>query len=220
MRSYATLSIISLFMYAAVLTVTPFSYAEELQRTAPAAVDTNFPCYACHSKKEITPWITKTWAESAHAAHGIKCPECHGNHDAGFDSPQFTALPGPDKCIKCHPVHVKEIMASVHNGVKCTACHPRHTFSLKVARDPEICATCHLTSQHAQGYRRSKMGVVFSALGPGYSATCQTCHMQDANHNVNISVENRDVMLKTCNRCHSASFAGRVMSKGLFKAHW
>ena len=34
--------------------------------TAPAwcadagAVDTNFPCYQCHSKKEITPWIAST----------------------------------------------------------------------------------------------------------------------------------------------------------------
>lgn len=186
---------------------------------APAGVDTTFDCYQCHIK--ITPWIAKTWLESAHAAKGVKCPDCHGNHDAGFDSPEFTPLPGPDKCIKCHPIRVKEMLASKHSGVtKCTSCHPRHTFSLKVAKSPEICMTCHMSSQHVQGYRRSKMGVVYETQGAGYSATCQTCHMPDRTHNVNITLDNRDQMLKVCNNCHSASFAGKVLSEGSFKAHW
>jgi len=188
---------------------------------APGTVDTNFACYTCHNKKEITPWITMTWRESLHAAMGVKCYDCHGDHDDGFDSPKFTALPGPDKCMPCHPLRVKEMMASKHAGTtKCTSCHTRHTFSLKVARNPAICMTCHLTSAHVQGYKNSKMGVVFDTLGAGYSATCQTCHMPDKEHNVNITLDNRELMLKICNQCHSASFAGQALTGGGFKMHW
>jgi len=187
----------------------------------PPGVDTNFSCYGCHSKKEITPWITMTWAVSMHAAKGVKCNDCHGNHDAGFDSPDFTAHPGPEKCAGCHPVRVKETMASKHGGaIKCTSCHPRHTFSLRVARDPAICETCHLNSAHVQGYGKSKMGVVYQVMGMGYSATCETCHMPDKNHNVNTTLDNKELMLKACNQCHSASFAGEVLKGGTFKAHW
>jgi len=190
---------------------------------APAgdAVDTNFPCYGCHSKKEITPWITKTWLESLHAKRGVRCSDCHGNHDAGFDSADFFPRPGPDRCVRCHPTRVKEMLSSKHGGVtKCTSCHPRHTFSLKVARNPEICMTCHLSSAHVQGYVKSKMGVVYKTEGAGYSATCETCHMPDKNHNVNETLDNRDLMLKVCNQCHSASFAGKVLKSGSFKSHW
>jgi predicted CXXCH cytochrome family protein len=195
--------------------------AEAQAPATPGAVDTNFSCYACHSKKEITPWITKTWAESRHAAVGVKCPDCHGNHDAGFDSKEFTPLPGPDKCAKCHPIRVKELLASKHAGsTKCTSCHPRHTFSLKVAKNPRICITCHTGSAHVQSYLNSKMGVVYETLGPGAAATCETCHMPDKTHNVNLTIDNKEQMLKVCNQCHSASFAGEVLSTGSFKSHW
>lgn len=186
-----------------------------------AAVDTKFDCYQCHNKKEITPWITMTWAESLHAKKGVKCPDCHGNHDSGFDSVEFTARPKSDKCMPCHPLKVKEVMASKHSGaVKCTSCHPRHTFSLEVARNPMICATCHLDSTHVQGYSKSKMGVVYETLDSNYSATCQTCHMPDGSHDVDMTLDNRELMLKVCNKCHSASFAGEVLSSGRFKTHW
>jgi hypothetical protein len=199
----------------------PALSADEAAPPAKGGVDTNFACFGCHSKKEITPWITRTWAESLHAAKGVKCPDCHGNHDLGFDSKDFTALPGPEVCMKCHPLKVKETLASKHSGVvKCTSCHPRHTFSLAVARNPEICMTCHVGSNHVQSYSRSKMGVVYRTMGPGYSATCQTCHMPDKDHNVNDTIENKELMLKVCNACHSASFAGKVLSEGAFRTHW
>jgi hypothetical protein len=187
---------------------------------APAGgLDTSFACYQCHVK--ITPWITKTWLASKHAEKGIKCQDCHGNHDGGFDSPDFTPRPGPDKCSKCHPIRIKESLAGKHAGVtKCTSCHPRHTFSLRVARNPKICGTCHLGSAHVQSYWTSKMGVVYETEGAGFSATCQTCHMSDREHNVDSTLNNKDLMLKVCNTCHSASFAGKAMSSGSFKSHW
>jgi len=186
-----------------------------------AEVNTNFDCYQCHSKKEITPWITQTWAGSKHAAEGVMCGDCHGNHDGGFDTPDFTALPGPDVCQKCHPLNVKDTMSSAHAKVtKCTSCHPRHTFSLNVARNPRICSTCHSGNRHVDGYANSKMGVVYTTEGPGNSATCQTCHMPEGTHNVDLTIKNRDEMLKVCNRCHSASFAGKALAEGNLVIHW
>lgn len=188
---------------------------------ANAKVNTDFECYECHSKKEITPWITRTWASSKHAENGVICSDCHGNHDGGFDSDKFTALPGPVVCQKCHPIKVKETLSGPHAKItKCTSCHPRHTFSLEVARNPRICVTCHTGDEHVDGYDKSKMGVVYATEGPGYSATCQTCHMPDTNHNVGLTLTNKEDMLKVCNSCHSASFAGKSLSTGSFKTHW
>lgn len=207
--------VLALFGLAAV-----FANAADMQ-TAAKQVNTAFDCYQCHSKKEITPWITKTWAGSRHAAAGVLCGDCHGNHDGGFDSPEFTALPGPDVCKKCHPIKVNETMGGAHaNVVKCTSCHPRHTFSLEVAKNPSICNTCHFGDKHVDGYAKSKMGVVYTTEGPGNSATCQTCHMPESTHNVGLTVKNRELMLKVCNQCHSASFAGKGFAEGGFTAHW
>jgi len=184
-------------------------------------VDTDFSCYQCHSKPEITPWITATWLKSKHASSGVKCSDCHGTHDEGFDSPDFTPLPGPQVCNKCHPINVKETIASAHaNVVKCTSCHPRHTFSLDVARNPKICSSCHSGDKHVDGYANSKMGVIYSTEGPGSAATCQSCHMPGGTHNVNQTIDNKDQMLKVCNKCHSASFAGEVLKSGRLGAHW
>jgi predicted CXXCH cytochrome family protein len=196
--------------------ITPAVLAQET-----AAEKPDNPCYTCHSKPEITPWIAATWAGSPHAVKGVACSDCHGNHDAGFDSDAFTALPGPQICHSCHPIQVKEMLASKHAGLtKCTSCHPRHGFSLRVARDPNICVTCHAGTPHVDGYAKSKMGAIYMAEGPGSSATCQSCHMPDGTHNVGLTLSIRERMLKVCNRCHSASFAGRVLSSGSFKLHW
>jgi hydroxylamine dehydrogenase len=74
----------------------------------------------------------------------------------------------------------------------CDACHTRHLFSKAEARRPEACQTCHMGFDHPQWemYSGSKHGVR-NALRqqkaiPETSAapTCQTCHMQEGNHEV------------------------------------
>ncbi|CCO22441.1 multiheme c-type cytochrome [Maridesulfovibrio hydrothermalis] len=89
----------------------------------------------------------------------------------------------------------------------CTVCHTRHMFSIKEARKPEACASCHLGPDHPQAeiYEESKHGQIFAAHGedwkwdsapdtwqPGdYDApTCAVCHMSgigelSTSHNVN-----------------------------------
>ncbi|NOY05018.1 MAG: cytochrome C, partial [Chlorobi bacterium] len=74
----------------------------------------------------------------------------------------------------------------------CDACHTRHTFSSKEAKQPQACQTCHMGFDHPQWemYSSSKHGVraLLKQQGilPENSAapTCQTCHMQDGNHEV------------------------------------
>ncbi len=74
----------------------------------------------------------------------------------------------------------------------CDACHTRHAFSRKEASQPQACQTCHMGFDHPQWemYSSSKHGVRAllkqngtlppEAAGP----TCQTCHMQDGDHEV------------------------------------
>lgn len=76
----------------------------------------------------------------------------------------------------------------------CSACHSRHSFSKKMARQPEVCGKCHMGPDHPQIeiFNESKHGIAFQSMkdrmnldaekwvaGVDYSAapTCATCHM-------------------------------------------
>ena len=52
-------------------------------------------------------------------------------------------------------------MGSGFGFASCDSCHTRHTFSVKEAREPEACATCHMGFDHPQWemYSTSKHGV-------------------------------------------------------------
>ncbi len=107
---------------------------------------------------------------------------------------------GMKGCGGCHKIglkseeQIKELKAQGAGfGVaSCDACHTRHTFSTEEARQPQACQTCHMGFDHPQWemYSASKHGVRNSLkqLGilPASAAapTCQTCHMQEGNHEV------------------------------------
>jgi hydroxylamine dehydrogenase len=107
---------------------------------------------------------------------------------------------GMKGCGGCHKIGVKtdaEIkeMRKASPGfgtASCDACHTRHTFSVQEARQPQACMTCHMGFDHPQWemYSSSKHGARFSlkqnkVLPDTASApTCQTCHMQQGNHEV------------------------------------
>ena len=103
-------------------------------------------------------------------------------------------------CGGCHKLglksaaEVKELrqIAGPFGNASCDACHTRHLFSTAEARRPEACQTCHMGFDHPQWemYSSSKHGVR-NALRqqkaiPATAAapTCQTCHMQEGNHEV------------------------------------
>src|SRR5215475_6861256 len=107
---------------------------------------------------------------------------------------------GEKGCGGCHKIGLKtatEIVELRQGGAEfgaasCDACHTRHTFSAEEARQPQACETCHMGFDHPQWemYSSSKHGVrnhlkQMKVLPADASApTCQTCHMQEGNHEV------------------------------------
>ena len=110
---------------------------------------------------------------------------------------------GMKGCGSCHKIGIKsedEIKKLKIDGIgyglaSCDACHTRHTFSINEARQPQACQTCHMGFDHPQWemYSSSKHGVRYllkqTGVLPENSAapTCQTCHMQEGNHEVRTS---------------------------------
>ena len=107
---------------------------------------------------------------------------------------------GMKGCGACHKIgmksqaEIKNLKKSgqVFGNAACDSCHTRHTFSIQEARQPQACETCHMGFDHPQWemYSGSKHGVRFllkqtKTLPEDIAApTCQTCHMQDGNHEV------------------------------------
>jgi len=108
-------------------------------------------------------------------------------------------LEGMKGCGGCHKLGLKtvqEIEDLKKTGgrgfgvASCDACHTRHAFSLKEARQPQACQTCHMGFDHPQWemYSASKHGVRYLLKQAGVlpadvaAPTCQTCHMQEGNH--------------------------------------
>jgi len=109
-------------------------------------------------------------------------------------------IEGEKGCGGCHTIGLKtpaEIASISQHGsafgaAACDSCHTRHTFSSAEARQPQACESCHMGFDHAQWemYSSSKHGVRHELKDlkvlPANAAapTCQTCHMQDGNHEV------------------------------------
>ncbi len=107
---------------------------------------------------------------------------------------------GMKGCGGCHAIGNKseaDIMELKQHGSgygvgACDSCHTRHRFSAEEARQPQACQTCHMGFDHPQWemYSSSKHGVKYLLKQNGtlpentVAPTCQTCHMQDGNHEV------------------------------------
>lgn len=108
---------------------------------------------------------------------------------------------GMKGCGGCHkigtktPEDIKSLMKSGTNTfglASCDSCHTRHTFSVKEAKQPQACQTCHMGFDHPQWemYSASKHGVRHGLKQSGQlpanasAPTCQTCHMSEGNHSV------------------------------------
>jgi hypothetical protein len=104
-------------------------------------------------------------------------------------------------CGGCHKIGMKskeDIAKLKATGqqdfglASCDACHTRHLFSKAEARQPQACQTCHMGFDHPQWemYSSSKHGVRYLLKQSGEipetasAPTCQTCHMQEGNHEV------------------------------------
>jgi hydroxylamine dehydrogenase len=108
-------------------------------------------------------------------------------------------MEGKKGCGGCHRLGLKteeELKTLKQKGAdsglaSCDVCHTRHAFSVKEASQPQACQTCHMGIDHPQWemFSSSKHGVRYllkqNKILPETVAapTCQTCHMQEGNHN-------------------------------------
>ncbi|MFQ6046502.1 MAG: multiheme c-type cytochrome [Gemmatimonadales bacterium] len=159
------------------------------QDVASAAIPTPQTCATCHANR------VEEFSAGKHAAAWAAMNAMPTTHWLPMALTQ-----GMKGCGGCHKIGLKseeEIEVLKQEGAgfgvaSCDACHTRHLFSAEEARQPQACQTCHMGFDHPQWemYSGSKHGVRFllkqngtlpeSAAAP----TCQTCHMQDGNHEV------------------------------------
>lgn len=171
-------------------------------------------CSDCHGTSHNSPSnvdkVSMPTPEVCATCHETQVAQySKGKHSLGWAS--MNAMPtihmqpmalidGMKGCGSCHKIGVKseeEIKQLKADGqqygvASCDACHTRHLFSLEEARQPQACQTCHMGFDHPQWemYSGSKHGVRYllkqnRTLPETTSApTCQTCHMQEGNHEV------------------------------------
>jgi hydroxylamine dehydrogenase len=112
----------------------------------------------------------------------------------------MSLIEGQKGCGGCHKIGekpVEEIAKLRREGnefgsASCDSCHTRHTFSVEEAKSPQACETCHMGFDHPQWemYSASKHGVREDLKQRGIlpkdaaAPTCQTCHMQNGDHEV------------------------------------
>ena len=182
----------------------------ELSKHSQVDVD----CATCHGEAH------QTETDFAHVKIPTPetCAECHDTQVEQFSKGKHAlawtvmkAMPtihhqpsalidGMKGCGVCHKIGLKneeEIKKLKEEGsgfglASSDACHTRHTFSVKDARQPQACQTCHMGFDHPQWemYSSSKPGVRYLLKQNGTlpeetpAPTCQDCHMQDGNHEV------------------------------------
>ena len=171
-------------------------------------------CSACHGEQHrSTEDVYKVQIPTS-----ATCADCHeaqvlqfkaGKHALAWAAMKamptahwqpMALMEGMKGCGGCHKIGLKteaEIKDLKRDGAgfgmaSCDACHTRHIFSLKEAKEPQACRTCHMGIDHPQWemFSSSKHGVRYLLKQNGIlpatvaAPTCQTCHMQQGNHAV------------------------------------
>jgi hydroxylamine dehydrogenase len=112
----------------------------------------------------------------------------------------------------------------------CDSCHSKHSTDLKIARDPNSCAKCHMGPDHPQWemWQTSLHGTLNASAGRSMGPDCQKCHMPNGTHNVSIGITMssggvpyaaqkaepaRADMVKICSECHAPDFARRELTR-------
>jgi hypothetical protein len=160
--------------------------AADTEKALIPTIDTCAKCHGAPAKQFREGKHAKAWAAMK------AMPAAHRQ--------PMALMEGMKGCGGCHKLGLKtdgEIRELRRQGggfgnASCDACHTRHIFSLKEAREPQACRTCHMGFDHPQWemYSASKHGVRYllkqsGVLPDSVSAPkCQTCHMQGGNHAV------------------------------------
>ncbi len=168
-------------------------------------------CYSCHGKDHMSA----DDVEKAKLPTIETCKRCHpkqarqymaGKHFLGWVAmeamPTTHMQPGPvvkgrKGCGGCHSLgatrEAKKNPDYPKYAMDCQNCHTRHAFSVKEAREPEACMTCHMGFDHPQWemWSTSKHGAIYRIdrmlgrpLEDRRGPRCQTCHMPNGDHRV------------------------------------
>lgn len=122
-------------------------------------------------------------------------------------------------CNRCHQVESS-----------CSSCHTGHITDLKVVRDPNVCAVCHMGPDHPQWemWQTSRHGTLHATRGDQNGPSCQTCHMPGGSHDVSRGItmssgmtsypavtatKERATMLERCSSCHAPAVARRELER-------
>ena len=123
-------------------------------------------------------------------------------------------------CNYCHAVEES-----------CDSCHSKHATDLKIVRDPNCCAKCHMGPDHPQWemWQTSLHGTLNASAGRAMGPDCQSCHMPKGGHNVSLGLTmnsggvpfaapkaqaGRAKMVEVCSGCHASAFARRELERG------
>lgn len=193
-------------------------------------------CGRCH-KKALSDHQASRHGMALHTGWGCtrNLPkrnhnECNFCHEKGSEIPtsmvqcaRFLKQSSEMAEIGCNNCH------SIESS--CASCHTNHGTDLKIVRDPNICAKCHMGPDHPQWemWQTSLHGTLYSSSGKEVGPDCQTCHMAAGSHNVSRGITRssggqpydstkrgvqREEMLQVCIACHASSFARKELKRG------
>lgn len=154
--------------------------------------------------------------------------ECRFCHEEGSTWPKTTV-----QCARFQKqsAEMREIGCNRCHRVEssCASCHTGHMTDAKIARDPGVCAKCHMGPDHPQWemWQTSQHGTLYPVIGAQRAPDCQRCHMTKGTHNVSIGItatpggvpfpeplysQRRQEMLTICSECHAQGLAGRELT--------
>jgi hypothetical protein len=156
--------------------------------------------------------------------------ECRFCHEAGSEIPKSqvqcarflkqSSDMGEAGCNRCHEVESS-----------CASCHTNHGTELKIVRNPQVCAKCHMGPDHPQWemWQTSAHGTLYSTAGSATGPACQSCHMANGSHNVSFGItissggdpypaekraQRREQMVRVCVNCHAPAFTRKELARG------
>jgi hypothetical protein len=165
-------------------------------------------CVSCHAKS--SPGLTQQWRDSAHAAAGVNCMDCHQADAAEADAIDhegeiIATVVSPKDCARCHTVEFKEQQGSVHAEAYAIISERVPALAHNVT-GPEMqaagCDQCHGSVVKVRGdgtldpdtWPNSGIG----RINPdGSKGSCSSCH----GRHLFSKAQAREP--EACVRCHS-----------------
>ena len=150
--------------------------------------------------EHVTTEVLHDWSETAHAAQGVNCQDCHSLDGQWFEQPPVQA------CKQCHASESEGFLSGRHgmrlaqdlpamtaeqarlpmkekrlnHELGCSSCHSGHDLNTRTAA-VEACLSCH-DDQHSSAYKESRHFELWQAelsgeAAAGTGVSCATCHM-------------------------------------------